>query len=160
MRRALLLSLVLACETPPPPAPEVAEASPMERVQGLRNALQGAQRAWTEGRRQEARSRSRSAYFEAFQPLVPALRGVDAMATLQLEYAFGDLERRLGRSNDAVGVSELVQRITRGTDALASTLPQPVGQEATPSVQAGAPVTEEATLPTHLVAEPRPVKAD
>ena len=154
MRAVPLMMLALACdrEVTPPPLQPLPEAP--DRMQALRMELHAAQQAWSEGRGQEARAQVALTYREQFEPMEGALRSVDPVATLELEYAFGDLERRMRRSRDALGVAQTVQRITRGTDALVAQLPPPPADPSAPTVApAAAPKAEAAPLPAHLRTE-------
>jgi hypothetical protein len=122
-----------------------------ERVQTLRLDLHAAQQAWSEGRREEARARVLRTYRDQFEPMERSLRSLDPVATLELEYAFGDLERRMRRNSDALGLAQAVQRITRGTDELVAALPAaPADPTAAPVPSAAAPTAEAAPLPAHL----------
>lgn len=145
------VSLVTACAdgaSDEPVAPP--DTPPAARIQTLRLSLHEAQRAWSEGRREEAQARVRAAYRDEFEPLEPLLRPLDPVATLRLEYRFGALERQVSRSGDALAVAESVQQITRGADALVAELPPELSpvQEDTPTV--GSPKAETTELPAHL----------
>ena len=150
MTRIFALLFATGCGlTATPDAPPPVEDAPA-RVQALRLDLHAVQQAWGEGRREEARAGLRAAYADRFEPMEPALRTLDPVATLELEYAFGALERRLRRGGDALAVAEAVQAITRGTDALVAQLPQPEGAPAEAPPSLGTPRAEAATLPPHL----------
>ena len=146
-----LLFWSLGCQPAPvgPPVEPLPGAD--ERVQALRLDLHAAQQAWSEGRREEARARVVLTYRDQFEPMERSLRSLDPVATLELEYAFGDLERRMRRNRDALGLAQAVQRITRGTDELVAALPAaPADPTAAPAPAAAAPTAEATPLPAHL----------
>lgn len=129
---------------------EALDAAPREQVQALRLSLNEAQRAWSEGRREEASERVRDAYADTFSPLEPLLRTVGAVETLELEYRFGALADQFERSNDALAVAETIQAITRGTDALVTALPEEVVGPAPEVAPVTGPRAEVVELPAHL----------
>ena len=100
-----------------------AEQTPAERAEALKLELGAAHRAWSEGNRAEAQERVRTAYVEHFEPLEEQLRGVDALGTLQLEYAFGRLERTFSEPGNPVVVIEEVRALNRDIEAAIAKLP-------------------------------------
>jgi hypothetical protein len=147
----LLLVLMLACGDPAPPAPPADGPSPAEAVQAVRLELHEAHQAWSEGRASEAQARVHSAYARWFEPLEPALRAREPDRTLALEYAYGRLGARMGRSGDALAIAQQVQGVTREMDELVATLP---ATAAAPGPVVHGPTSEDATLPSHLVSDP------
>lgn len=129
---------------------EALEAHPQEQVQVLRLGLHEAQRVWSEGRKEEATVRVQQVYNEAFGPLEPLLRSVDAVETLALEYRFGTLARQFTRDSEALAVAETIQAITRGADALVAALPEEAVGPAPQAAPVTGPRAETAELPPHL----------
>ena len=146
----MLLMLMLACGAPTPPAPPADGPSPSEAVQAVRLELHEAHQAWSEGRRSEAQARVHAAYAQWFEPLEPALRAREPDRTLALEYAYGRLGARMGRSGDALAIAQQVQGITREMDDLVAILP---ATAAVPGPVVNAPKSEDVSLPSHLVSE-------
>lgn len=151
MRTMILFTALVACSGSGPEASlEALDATPRDQVQQLRLSLHEAQRAWSEGRKEEAAVRVPQIYAETFAPLEPLLRTVDAVETLQLEYRFGSLAQQFARTNDALAVAGTIQAITRGTDALVAALPEELAGPVPETAPVQGPRAETAELPPHL----------
>lgn len=139
MRTLLLLLLALACRPQTDiealPAPIQAEALGV----ALSTELMNGRRAWTEGDRSGAAAIVRAAYRGPFSELEPALHAHDPQATLELEYAFGQLALRAEGKADPAVPAQFDALIARLKESLAA-LPRPElapGQEAPPALEGG-----------------------
>ena len=144
------LVLAVACQTEPPPPvlPEGPHAR--QRADELRMALQEAQNAWSTGHRVEAKARVESAYQEWFEPLEPLLRRDHAVQTLELEFKFGSLARRMSRKGDPVALNDAVMELVAGVDTLVDTLPAPPADDVASAASAtdALPIATEVMPPT------------
>jgi len=148
-----ILGLAVACHTEPPP-PVLAEGpGARQRADELRMALQEAQNAWSTGRRAEARTRVESAYQHWFEPLEPLLRRDYAVETLELEFKFGALARRMGKEGDPVALNDAVMDLVAGVDTLVDTLPATAGMGA----EGGSP-TDALPVATEVMPPSRELK--
>jgi len=120
-----ILALVVACHTEPAPVVMPEGPHARQRADELRMALQEAQNAWSTGRRVEAKTRVEAAYQQWFEPMEPVLRRDHAEQTLELEFKFGALARRMGKKGDPVALNDAVMELVAGVDTLVDTLPEP-----------------------------------
>ena len=149
-----ILWLAVACQTEPPPLVMPEGPHALQRADELRMALQEAQNAWSTGRRSEARARVESAYQHWFEPLEPLLRRDYALETLELEFKFGALARRMGKKGDPVALNDAVMDLVAGVDTLVETLPEP----ADGAVEKGGSPTDALPVATEVMAPSRDLK--
>ncbi|NOY28555.1 MAG: hypothetical protein GXP62_22095 [Oligoflexia bacterium] len=92
----------------------------------LKQELAGARSQLLAGQRQAAADAISASYQGTFKQLAPVLRAHDAQATLELEYAFGQVAVGVARRGSSDAVTQLDSLVLQ-VDAAVTALPPPPG---------------------------------